>query len=239
MRVLTCAPVSSEKHTPYDYTKDFVVPIVLAAVTAVIALWGKSGVLTLCVGIATFGVFTFVFVRFRRRLKAQASDKAQQDMAAIFYPRFRDQVHRFEEFVDTRTNDTLHSIVVADISTPLREDLCRRLGTAPIGMWSSFWFFFGQRVDRTQPAYAELVAGMQEFHHLLMEYCNMCVAPIFTNLPDNIRSSLTERERSALNGFQQRLTLYLRGYMAFAKELSQASPELSHLPRHLPNFNPL
>lgn len=231
--------MSSEQHTSYDYAKDFVLPIMLAVATGVSALWGRSGVLTLCVGIATLGVFAFAFIRLRQRRKAQASDKAQQNIAAIFYPRFRNQVHHFEEFVNTGTNDTLHSIAVSDVSAPLREEFSKRLGTAPIGTWNQFWYFFRMRVDRTEPAFAELVAGVQEFHHLLGAYCNLCVAPIFTNLPDNIRATLTERERSALNGFQQRFTLYLRDYMAFAKELSQASPELSHLPRHLPNSNPL
>ncbi len=64
------------------------------------------------------------------------------------------------------------------------------------------------------------------------------MVPIFDRLPNDERAAISEQRRGRLNGFQERFTLYLRDCMAFAKELSQALPELEHLPYHLPYSNP-
>jgi len=231
--------VNSKEHSAYDYAKDFWIPTVLGLGAIVSALWGKLGILALGLTVATALAFIVVWARLRRRVKVQTRSKEQQNVASIFYPRFQQFVHRFEEFVDSRTSNTLHYIVVNDMSGPVRDELCKRFGTVPIGTWSEFWYFFKRRVDRTQPTFTELVEGVREFHHLLGAYNNLCVAPIFTHLPNDLRTALTEQQRSKLNGFQQRFTLYLREYMAFAKELSQTLPELDHLPHNLPYSDPL
>ncbi len=231
--------MNREQHSIYDYAKDFWLPTVLGLGAIVSALWGKTGILALGLAAATVVTFVVVLARLRQRAKVQTHSKEQQQVASIYYPTFQKLVHQFGEFVDTRTNDTLHYMVRMEFSGSLRDELSKRLGTAPISLWSEFWFFFKQRIDRTEPTFTELVAGVQEFHHLLGDYNNLCVAPIFAGLPNDTRAALTEQQRSRLNGFQQRLTLYLRDYMAFAKELSLALPELNHLAHNLSHSDPL
>jgi len=231
--------VNSNEHSAYDYAKDFWIPTVLGLGAIVSALWGKPGVLALGLTVATALAFIVVWARLRRRVNVQILSKEQQHVASHFSPRFQKFVHRFGEFVDSRTNNTLHYLVLNDLSGSVRDELCKRLGIAPIGLWNQFWFFFDQRIGRTQLTFTELIAGVEEFHHLLGEYNNLCVAPIFTYLPNEVRTALTEQQRSKLNGFQQRFMLYLRDYMAFAKELAHTSPKLDHLPRKLPCPDPL
>jgi len=231
--------MSTSQHSVYDYAKDFWVPTTLGLGTIVSALWGKVGVLVLGLALATTVALVVVWIRMRKRARTEVHSREQQHVAALYYPRFRKLVGQFGDFVDTRTSDTLHYMVTNDFPLPTRDDLCKRLGTAPLGLWNQFWFFFKQRIDRTAPTFTELLAGIQEFHHLLGEYNNLCVAPIFSHLPNDTRASLTEQQRSKLNGFQQRFTIYLRDYMEFAKELSSALPELDHMPRYLPHSNPL
>jgi diguanylate cyclase (GGDEF)-like protein len=175
------------------------------------------------------------------KMNIQTETREQHTVTAAYYPRFQKIVHDFEEFVDSRANNTLHYIIVGggDFSSQMRDDLCKALGAVPVGMWSSLLHFFKLRIDRTPPSFEELIAGVQEFHHLLAQFNNLCMAPIFDHLPNDKRAALTELQRSRLNGFQQRFTFYLRDYMAFGKELSQTLPELQHLPRDIPYSNPL
>jgi len=175
------------------------------------------------------------------KMNMQTETREQHAVTAAYYPRFQKLVHGFEEFVDSRMSTTLHYMIVSggDFSGQMRDDLCKALGTVPVSLWSSLLHFFKLRIDRTPPSFGELIAGVQEFHHLLAQFNNLCMAPIFDHLPNDKRAALTEQQRSRLNGFQQRFTFYLRDYMTFGKELSQALPELQRLPRDIPYSNPL
>jgi hypothetical protein len=130
-------------------------------------------------------------------------------------------------------------MVMSDFTSPVREEFSKRVGAVPLTIWNQFWLFFRQRVDRTEPNFTELIYGVQEFHHLVGQFINLSVAPIYDHLPNEIRAALTEQQRGRLNGYQQRLTLYLRDYTAFLEDLSKTAPELEHLPRHFPHVNPL
>ncbi len=231
--------MNPERHTAYDYAKDFWLPAFLGVATIVATVWGKSGLWVLGLGLATILASVVLIARVRKRNRDQTQVKARERTASIYYPKFREHVHSFEEFVDTRTNDTLHYMVLNDFTGPVRDEFNKRIGAVPLIIWNQFWVFFKERVDRTEPNFTELAAGVQEFHHLVGQFINLSVAPIFDHLPNEIRAGLTEQQRGRLNGFQQRLTLYLRDYTAFLKELSQISPELDRLPRHFPRVNPL
>jgi hypothetical protein len=237
-RIRPLESMGREQPTAYEYATSLWLPILLTAATIVAQFWGKSGVLVLILGASAVVAFVVLIVRMQKRIKAQKHKRVYQQIAANFYPRFQKEVNQLGKFVNTQTNDTLH-MLLNDVSMPLQGELSKRLGTSPLAMWYYFWHYFKQRVDRTEPTYAELVAGVQEFNFLLATYNGQCVLPIFKHLPNDVRSKLTEQERSRLNGFQQRFTLYLKDYMAFAEELSQALPELNHLPRYVENSDPL
>ncbi len=140
-------------------------------------------------------------------------------------------VHRFGGFVDTRTNDTLHYIISTDVPEPLRTELNKLL--VNISLWSGFWHFFAQRVDREFPTLSELAYGVEEFHHLVAQYGNFCIAPIFEHLPEQLRTALTGQSKVKLNTFRERYGQFLTEYMAFAKQFSESRPRLERLPRYL------
>src|SRR5439155_17313091 len=120
-----------------------------------------------------------------------------------------------------------------------RSDLTKQLGTPTVHLWYHFWYFFTEHVERQPQTLAELTLAIPEFHHMVSEYHNLCVAPVFERLPEPLRATLTDRDRSRLNGFQQRHAFFIAEYEAFVKRLSVSRPSLQILPSFLPRSNPL
>jgi hypothetical protein len=229
-----------QQHSTYDHVKDILLPALSLIGTITLALLGKQASV-----IWAFVTLTLILVgvSFYPLLKAaigRRSGRAENGrVARRDFPKFKQFVHRYGEFVDTRTNTTLHYIIGNELSELLRSELTKRLGTPNISLWYEFWYFFMQRVDRQRPVLAELVFAVPEFHHMVAAYSNLCVAPIFERLPNELRAALTEQERSKLKGFQQRHAHFVTEYETFAKELSESRPALQRLPYYLPHSNPL
>jgi hypothetical protein len=96
-----------------------------------------------------------------------------------------------------------------------------------------------QRLNRVQPSFVELQNSVPEFHSIAAEFNNHCVAPIFEYLPADLRSGLSDRDKSVLNGFQQSFAHFLDDYMEFAKAVAESRPDLERLPYYLPRPKPL
>jgi len=102
--------------------------------------------------------------------------------------------------VNTGANDTLHYIIARDVPEPTRTELNKLL--VNISLWYGFWHSFMGRVDReSSPLLSELAYAVQEFNHLLAQYGNFCIGPIFERFPDQLRPALTEQTRGKLKPF--------------------------------------
>lgn len=190
-------------------------------------------------GVALLFGAVSVWPRVGHRIRRWRARTRDERFALKEFPVFRDFVRRFGDFVDTRTNDTLHGIVRSELSEPVRAALARDFDPQSIQMWNRFWYFFDQRVGRQPPAFGELSPLIQEFNSLIGEYHNSCVAPVFSRLSDETRSLLSARERSKLNGFQHNYQSFTNSYIQFLRSLADSHRALQHLPRHLPATTPL
>lgn len=224
-------------HSAYDLLKDFGLPAIpaigmLLSIDSTARFAAFAGVALL---FGAVGVWPRL-VRGFRRWRAHSRDErfAQQE-----FPRFKQFVRRFGDFVSNRTNDTLHAIVRSELSEPVRAALARQYEATPIELWNSLWEFFDQRLGRQQPVFAELAPSIQEFDNLIGNYHVYCVAPIFSRLPADVRERLSDEDRRKLNGFQQKHHSFITDYVQFVRALADSHPALEHFPRYLPTADPL
>jgi hypothetical protein len=217
-----------------------VVPVLSLVLAGVTALSGKPGAIVrnFILGALAFSVLGFAPAALSR-MRIWFERRKDRHVARVWFPKFQTFVRRFGSFVNNGTNDTLHAIIRGTVSDAVRIELVLRLGPAPLDLWYHLWYFFWQRVERQRPSFSELQYDVQEFQNLAGQYFNLCVAPIFTNLPDEVRKKLTEQEKGTLNGFQQRHAHFITEYTVFLDELVKARPSLQHLPRFLSQANPL
>jgi hypothetical protein len=225
-------------HSPvYDFVKDILLPAVPLAGMFLSwnSPWRLGAFLLATVFLGSLGLYP----RVKTALTAGAERSQDDKVAKREFPKFRQFVRRFGEFEDSRTNTTLHYVVANDLGEPLRSELLTRLGIPNIGFWSDRLHFFSQRVTRQESSVEELELDICEFHSIVGDYNNYCVAPIFQHLPKALRDKLTDEDRSKLNGFHLRYMHFIADYEAFAKELSEARPRLQRLPSCFAHSNPL
>lgn len=183
------------------------------------------------VGVAVFLIISAIYKPLSIRLQSWSERRKDAQVARENWPKFRQFVHRFGDFVNTGTNNTLHYIIANDVPEPTRTELNKLL--VNISLWYGFWHSFMGRVDRESPIFSELAYAVQEFHHLVAQYGNFCIAPIFERFPEQLRPSLTEQSKAKLNTFRERYGQFLTEYMAFAKQLSESRPQLQGLACYL------
>ncbi len=161
----------------------------------------------------------------------QLSDSEQRSDDAVArnaFPKFREFVHRFGEFIDSRTNDTLPAIVLNEI-VQRRADGNPAFKLPYMDTWHSWWMYFWQGIDRRPHTMTEVRDALMEFHSIVGSYTNQCVTPIF-ELPPNLKAEVPAEVKSSLNSFQQRYERFLGEYSQFAKSLSESRPSLNGLP---------
>lgn len=147
------------------------------------------------------------------------------------WPKFVVLVRRFGEFVSERT-DTLDAVISNNVPEPMRSEFNKLVVNSRI--FSGFYHFLAQRVDRRSPGLPELASILEEFHHLVGLYGNFCIAPVFDRLSEEQRKSLPDQAKAKLNTFRERYGQFLTEYMEFAKQLADSRPQLRRLPRYLP-----
>ncbi len=224
-------------HTFYDFLKDIVLPA--SPVVGMFLSWNSPWRLWAFLVAALFFGTIGAYPRLKIALGRRVERLRDNHVAEKEFPKFRQLVRRFGEFVDTRTSTTLHYIIGNDLCEPLRTELLRRLGIPTIAFWSERWYFFLVRLNRQIPSLPELEFATSEFHSIVAEFNNFCVAPIFETLPRELRAMLTEQDESKLNGFQQRHMYFIADYESFAKALSESRPVLQRLPSCFSHYNPL
>jgi hypothetical protein len=192
---------------------------------------GPSYLVWVLVGVAALLIISAIYKPVEVRFRLWSERRKDRRVARDNWPKFRNFVHRFGDFVDNRNNNTLHSIIINDVPDPLRTELLKLV--VNIDVWSGFYYFFVQRVSREQPVLSELAYGVEEFQNLVGGYNNHCVVPIFDRFPQQLRSALTDQSRGKLNTFRERYGHFLTEYMAFAKQFAESRPQLERLPRYL------
>jgi len=174
-----------------------------------------------------------VGAEFYAPLKRKATDwrehRSDNAIARNAFAKFREFVHRFGEFIDSRRNDTLHAIVLHEI-VQRRTDANAGFKLPNMDTWHSWWLYFLQQIDRQQPhTMTEVRPALMEFHSLVGTYTNICVTQIF-ELPPNLKAEVSPEVKSSLNAFQQRYERFLCEYSQFANALSESRPVLNGLP---------
>jgi hypothetical protein len=164
-----------------------------------------------------------------KRQAAEWLERRRDDAAARnAFPRFREFVHRFGEYIDNRRNDTLHAIVLQEI-LQRRADANAGFKLPNMDTWHSWWLYFSQDIDRQPHTMTEVRAALMQLHSLVGTYTNICVTQIF-ELPPNLKAEVPADVKSSLNAFQQRYERFLGEYSQFAKSLSESRPALNGLP---------
>jgi hypothetical protein len=205
----------------------------LVGIAAGIASVLKGGPWYLIWIFVAFGVLVIITATYkpiRIRIGSWTERRKDRRVARQNWPTFRIYVHRFGDFVSTQSNTTLH-YVVNEAAEPIRTELNKLIVSN--SLWYGFWHSFMRRVDRESPILSELAYAVEEFHHLVSQYSNFCIVPIFEQFPERLRPSLVEQSKVKINTFRERYGQFLTEYMAFAKQLSESRPQLQRLPHHL------
>lgn len=217
----------------FDLMSKLVLPVVLVIVAQLQSQRTRFWVLM------AFAIVAFVasFIRpweIVARVVAKVKTKGAFRRAL---PEFLSLARRFGEFVDTRRSDTLHYYAFNDLCGG-NASVYAKLAIPPAELWNEFGGYFVQRVERERPRISEFLLWLQEFYHLVGSYNNLCVAPVFQNLPLDMQSALTQKARSSLNSFQQRFDHFLSNYEEFSAELAASRPMFRDLPRYLAHPKP-
>jgi hypothetical protein len=225
-----------QKHSPYDYLKDILLPAI-PAVGMLLSLRAMTRFLVFA-GLTLLFVVIAAYPRIRDRRRRKEEQSQDEIIAVREFPKFIQLVQRFGDLIDTHTSNTLQSIVAGDLSQNVRNGLLLSMGPH-FNIWHGFWHFFMQRLTHERPTTANLTLALPEFHHLVSQYHNHCIDPIFTRMDKDMRSALTPEDRSKLNGFQQRFAGFVSDYESFTKTLSQSRPVFQRKAYHLSHSNPL
>ena len=229
----------NQKHSIYDRVKDIFWPGLSAIGAIASAVLGRpASVFWALFGLTLIFLIVSLYPSLRASAKRHDEEAANEDAARQYFPKLRQFVQRYGAFVDSRACDTLHYIVANSLTEPSRSAFVKHLGPN-ISLWNNRWTFFIQRLNRVQPSFFELQNSVPEFHSIAAEFNNLCVAPIFEHLPADLRSGLSDCDKSVLNGFQQSFAHFLDDYMEFAKWLAESRPALESLPYYLPRPKPL
>src|SRR5438034_101689 len=180
-------------------------------------------------GLTIFLVGVDCYAPLKRQAAKWLERRRDNAVARNAFPKVREFVHRFGEFIDSRRNDTLHAIVLHEI-VQRRADANAGFKLPNMDTWHSWWLYFSQQIDRQQPhTMTEVCPALMEFHSLVGTYTNICVIQIF-ELPPNLKAEIPAEVKSSLNSFQQRYERFLGEYSQFAKALSESRPVLNGLP---------
>jgi hypothetical protein len=182
----------SQGHSAYDLLKDFGLPAI--PVVGMVLNTESAGRFLLFFAIAVlFGAFG-LWPRIKRHVTKRRTLLRNERFAKAEFARFKQHVRRFGDFVDTRTNDTLHRIVGSELSDAARGAFVAHFDGRAIELWNNFWYFLDQRVHRQEPTFSELPWCVQEFNNLVSKYHSYCVVPVFDRLTRG-RARGTDRRR--------------------------------------------
>ena len=228
-----------------DYITKLIVPV-LAVIAVIVVqfvsvtkLNGKQVWVSLgLIGIAGLSVVVGLLPSFKAWLHRRSKRKADARAANYAFPEMRNFVRRFGNFVDGRTNDSLHAII-NDRAAHGNTDLLVVLGNVDIGLWQAFRYFVAIRLEKEQPTFEGLKIVLMEFHNLVGCYNNYCVSRIFDRLPQELLVPLPADTKAALNLFQQKFNHFLTDYETFADKLCRSRPGLENAARTFPHPKPL
>lgn len=217
------------RHSSFEHLKIFLPALSLVAYIITQVTEKHPIASKVLLGLTIFFVVVGYFPFLKSKTARWAERRRDDALAKNTFPKFREFVHRFEEFIDGRMNNTLHAIVLNEI-LQRRAERPASLLLPNRELWHGWWLYFAQRVDRQRQIMGELRPALMEFHLLVSTYNNDCVHPIFGTLPPNVRAEIPLEAKSSLNSFQQRFERFVDEYQQFSKLLSGSRPVLHGLP---------
>lgn len=222
-----------------DYVERLLLPGLSLAALVLAELKGNSSDLRWALlGLTVF----FVLVGFYSPVKSKAQqwlqDRTDKRVTVDALPELRRLSRSFAEFVDTGRQDTLHWIIDSELCQGNAESLAK-LPIPQLSLWYGLSQYFLVRVARQTPKVSELRSSLMEFQHLVASYNNMCVAPVFERLPQDLQTALTPKVRGSLNLFQQRFGSFLKEYEDFVKGLGESRQAFHGLPYSFVRPKPL
>src|SRR5260370_30470040 len=151
------------KSPSWDRTARVVLPALSLIAFIVARVMGKYSRLSwILFGLAVFFVVSGYHSELREahlRWKAGRDDRLVVEEA---FPVFREFVRRSELFVDNTTNDNLHYIVHTELHQNLPST--QLIQFPQMDLWSCFWLYLSQRLDRQPPRMSEFRPALMEFH---------------------------------------------------------------------------
>jgi hypothetical protein len=225
-------------HSVFDIVTKLFVPI-LAVVAAVLTRGSSASVSLGLIGVAALSLIIGLSPSFKAWLHEIAERKGDQRCSDSAYPELRKFVRRFGAFVDSRTSNTLHHIVLNQHPVERNHELILALGSTDIGMWQGFWHYVSTRIETEQPDIRKLRVALLEFEHLVGNYNSQCVLGVFARLNRTAITALPAETKNELNSFQQRLDHFFTDYETFVDDLCRSRPSLQQAGRHFPHPRPL
>lgn len=203
-----------------------------AIVTAIAAAKGGPTYLVwILVGVAVLLFVSTTYKPVAMRIHLRSERRKDEQVARDNWKELRNLVHRFGDFVSTQNSNTLHYIIMHDISDPTRTRLSERIVSN--NLFYGFWHSFMRQIDREPISLAELAYAVEEFYHLVGQYNNYCIEPIFERLSPDLRQQITEEMKTKLNTFRERYGHFGNDFMAFGKQFSESRPQLQRLPHYV------
>jgi len=223
-----------QKPTPFQIITHLALPIALAAVAYFqprsLWFWGL-------VGVAFIPVVIIVAPPIKNRIQRRLARRRDKRRTHEAFPEFKNFVARFGRFVESDAKEFLGKIV----NRRLRGENvtnAKELGMTPERVFQGFWYQLHQRVQDANPSLTDVTTVVTEFNHLVNQYLNETVLPVFDRMSPTTRSSLPDDAKRDLESFREKLVHYLNEYEAFARTLAQSLETCDLREPYLPRPKP-
>lgn len=226
------------RHSFYDLVKDILLPV--ASLVGMFFSFRAPLRLALFFIVAmVFGVLG-LYPRVANWWGWRRERAKDTEIVGRAVPTLQKLIERFGDFVNGQFGGSFHHIVTSELSPNVRNGVIFAVGGPAFNLWQGFWYYVKEGVgQRPATTLDTLNFQLMEFHHLVAQFCNFCISPIFVRMEPELRQKLSENDRSVLNGFQQRYSAFVSEYEQFARALADSRPRLGSIPRFLPHSNPL
>jgi hypothetical protein len=221
--------------TAYDWLKDFILPLALAAAGIVShqVLWYLGAAAFVLVA-ALVGVVP-PFLRSVRQWQGRAHDDR---LARRNHADFRRLVRALGEFVDPNRSERLEEIVSRRLIEKVPAARGRAL-IAPQRIFHSMWNLLDRRTTAAPEGIRGALANWDELYTVLNDFEREHVAPVFRNLPPDLRQALDDAAKSDFNAYREQFNAFCNGYREQARQFFSSLKSVRREPPYFEHIKPL
>ncbi|MBZ5544300.1 MAG: hypothetical protein LAO07_11570 [Acidobacteriia bacterium] len=154
------------------------------------------------------------------------------------FPELRKLVEQFGEFIDRGRGDNLHYVVQSDVYGGY-SDRFNTLGLPNINLFQSLWCNLTERAANQKPTPTDLKTTSSELSTLVSLYNNYCMNQVFEQLPQELRTQLSDRSKSNLEACRERFVAFLNDYSKYLKHFDEPFAARYLQTRDFPRPRPL